>query len=41
MKNFTCIHLTRKQPSLMVWAPVGFYASTSDRNNIEGMRGFR
>ena len=39
MRNFTCIHLTRKQPSLMVWAPIGFYALTSDRNIIEGLGG--
>ncbi len=39
MRNFTCIHLTRKQPSLMVWMPAGFYASTSDRNINEVLGG--
>jgi hypothetical protein len=36
MTNFTCIHMTKKQPSAMTWLPVGFYALTSDRNIIEG-----
>jgi len=39
MRNFTCTHITRKQPSLMVWMPVGFYALTSDRNINEVLGG--
>ena len=39
MRNFTCTHLTRKQPTIMAWLPVGFYASTSDRNINEVSEG--